>query len=140
MAGMSVPLMGLRLFAEGMKPIIDLQATWQEGQAQAARAAQGSGLEMAREAGEAAAGGVAKYFMDTKPWLSASPDPMKAMMVDSIRPIFQQLMGTLMKGFGTPAAGAPSQPQQRPSQGQAAESTPGVERVSEQEMKEAFDD
>jgi len=53
LAGMSVPLMGLRLFAEGVKPIIDLLATWQEGQAQAAQAAQGSGIKMAREAGEA---------------------------------------------------------------------------------------
>lgn len=31
MAGMSVPLMGLRLFTEGVKPIIDLMSTWQRG-------------------------------------------------------------------------------------------------------------
>jgi hypothetical protein len=31
LAGMSVPLMGLRLFAEGVKLIIDLLATWQKG-------------------------------------------------------------------------------------------------------------
>ena len=96
LAGMSVPLMGLRLFAEGVKPMIELLATWQEGQAQAARAAQGSGLEMAREAGETAASGVAKYLADTKPWLSAAPDPMKAMMADGMRPAFQQMMGQLM--------------------------------------------
>jgi hypothetical protein len=99
LAGMSVPLMGLRLFAEGVKPIIDLLATWQEGQAQAARAAQGSGIEMAQAAGEAAAAGVGKFFMDTKPWLSAAPDPWKAMIVDTMRPIFQQMMGQVMGSF-----------------------------------------
>lgn len=31
LAGMAIPLMGLRLFAEGFKPIIDLMATWPEG-------------------------------------------------------------------------------------------------------------
>lgn len=58
MAGMSVPLMGLRLFTEGVKPIIDLLTTWQEGQAQAARETERSGIQMAQAAGEAAATGV----------------------------------------------------------------------------------
>lgn len=99
LAGMSVPLMGLRLFAEGVKPIIDLMATWQRGQAEAAQAAQGSGIEMAKAAGEAAAMGVGRYFQETKPWLASSPDPWRAMMVDTVRPIFQQIMGQVMGGF-----------------------------------------
>jgi len=143
LAGMSVPLMGLRLFAEGVKPIIDLMATWQEGQAQAARAAQGSGIEVAREAGEVAASGVAKFFLDTKPWLSASPDPLKAMVVDTMRPVFQQmfgqLTGTLLRGFGMPQAGSPGQPMpQNPPQGQTPLSTPGVEQIGKDEMEEVF--
>jgi hypothetical protein len=145
LAGMSVPLMGLRLFAEGVKPIIDLLATWQEGQAQASRAAQGSGIEMAREAGEVAASGVAKFFLDTKPWLSASPDPLKAMVVDTMRPVFQQvfgqLTGTFLRGFGMPQAGSPGQPMpQNPPQGQTPLSTPGVEQIGKDEMEEVFKD
>jgi len=147
LAGMSVPLMGLRLFAEGVKPIIDLLATWQEGQAQAARAAQGSGMEMAREAGEAAATAVSKFFVDNKPWLSSAPDPMKAMIVDTMRPMFQQLMGQLvggsMRGFG-PMVGLPGQPgatQPGQPQGQPPGFTPtGWQQVSEDEIKEGFED
>jgi len=151
LAGMSVPLMGLRLFVEGVKPIIDLLATWQEGQAQAARLAQGSGIEMAKEAGEAAASSVAKFFMDTKPWLSAAPDPWRAMVVDSMRPIFQQvtgqLMGTLLKGFGTPMAGAtgalgqPTQSQRgQPAAGQSNVQQSTFEPATIDEVKEAFGD
>ena len=148
MAGMSVPLMGLRLFSEGVKPIIDLLATWQEGQAQAARAAQGSGIDMAREAGESAATAVGKFFMDTKPWLATAQDPMKAMFVDTIRPMFQQLMGQVMGGFmkgpgltpgpsgaaGQPTATQPGQPPQR----QPPASTFGAEQVSKEEIEEVF--
>lgn len=150
LAGMSVPIMGLRLFAEGVKPMVDLMATWQEGQAQAARAAQGSGIEMAREAGEAAASNVAKFFLDTKPWLAAAPDPMKAMMVDTMRPMFQQLVTQLMGGFirsfgsmtgpsGLPGQPAPTQPGQ-PPQGQPPGFAPGVEHISKSEMEEVFRD
>jgi hypothetical protein len=140
LAGMSVPLMGLRLFAEGVKPIIDLMATWQKGQAEAARAAQQSGIEIAQTAGEAAAGGVARFFMDTKPWQAASPNPMQSMMADTMRPIFQQMIGQVMGGFMRPGpqgqAGS-----QSPPPGQADFQQPGgVQPASEDEVKEAFDD
>jgi len=144
LAGMSVPLMGLRLFAEGVKPIIDLLATWQEGQAQAARAAQGSGIEMAQAAGEAAAAGVGKFFMDTKPWLAAAPDPWKAMVLDTMRPIFQQLMGQLIGTFmrGMPiagTAGTSGRPMQsQPGQPNVQQSS--FEQATEDEVKEAFGD
>jgi len=140
LAGMSVPLMGLRLFAEGVKPIIDLLATWQKGQAEAAREAQGSGIEIAQAAGEAAASGVGKFFMETKPWLSASPDPWQAMMADTMRPILQQVMGNVMGSMMR------ATPQRQPAEGEAspqagAQSPPGqpkVEEASEDEIKEAF--
>jgi len=140
MAGISVPLMGLRLFAEGVKPIIDLMATWQKGQAEAAQAAQQSGIEVAQTAGEAAAGGVAKFFMDTKPWQSASPNPMQSMMADTMRPIFQQMMGQVMGSFMRPSpqgqAGV-----QSPQPGQADfQQSGGVQQASEDEVKEAFND
>lgn len=147
LAGMSVPLMGLRLFAEGVKPIIDLMATWQKGQAEAAQAAQQSGIEIAQTAGEAAAGGVAKFFMETKPWQAASPNPMQSMIVDTMRPIFQQMIGQVMGGFMRPTTGTqagqagPQQMfQQNPSQGATPVSASGAEQVSQEEIEEVFGD
>lgn len=140
LAGMSVPLMGLRLFAEGVKPIIDLVTTWQKGQVEAAQAAQGSGIEIAQTAGEAAAGGVAKFFMETKPWLAASPNPMQSMIVDTMRPVFQQMIGQVMGGFMRPSpqgqAGMQSPPPGQPNFQQPG----GVQQASEDEIKEAFND
>lgn len=146
LAGMSVPLMGLRLFAEGVKPIIDLLSTWQQGQAEAAQAAQGSGMEMAKAAGEAAAAGVGKYFMDTKPWLAGAPNPMQAMVVDSMRPMFQQLMGQLMGNFMRFTPQAQGQPGTQPTSPSGQSAQPGfqqpggVQQASDEEIKEAFDD
>ncbi len=117
---------------------------WQEGQAQAARAAQGSGIDIAREAGEAAATGVGKFFMDTKPWLAAAQDPMKAMFVDTMRPMFQQLTGQLLGGLmkgpvpipgPSGAAGQPTAtPSGQPAQGSPPASTFGAEQVSKKEI------
>lgn len=145
LAGMSVPLMGLRLFTEAVNPIVDLLTVWQRGQAEATRAAQGSGVEMAREAGEAAATGMAKFLIDTKPWLSAAPDPWKAMIMDTMRPIFQQLVGQLMGSFMRFAPR--TQPRvQPPPQGQAvfhspSMSQPGtVREAPKEEIEEVFND
>ncbi|MEA3253510.1 MAG: hypothetical protein U9Q17_01015 [Chloroflexota bacterium] len=147
LAGMSVPLMGLRLFAEGVKPIIDLMATWQKGQAEAAEAAQQSGTEIAETAGETAAAGVAKFLMETKPWQAASPNPMAAMVTQAIQPYFSQVIGRMFgmfSGIGQPPGTIPNQPgqptQQNPPQGGTPVSTPGTEQVSEQEIKEVFGD
>jgi len=135
LAGMSVPLMGLRLFAEGVKPIIDLLSTCQRGQAEAARTAQGDVIEAAKAAGQAGALGVAKYFDETKPWLQASPNPMQAMMMDTLRPYFQQAIGSLMGAFMHPG-----------TQGQSGGQPPGTKpplpagatEMSSEEEKEVF--
>jgi len=44
--------MGLRLFGEAIKPLVELMSTWQKGQAEAARAIQGSGAEVAQMAAQ----------------------------------------------------------------------------------------
>lgn len=139
MSGMAVPLLGLRLFAEGVKPFIDLLSTWQRGQAEAARSAQGDVVAAAQVAGEAAAGGVAKFFMETKPWIATAPNPMQAMMVDAMSPLFKQVMGQVMGSFirpspqGQPGAQVPSQPGQ-PAPGQGA----GFQPMTDQEREEVF--
>src|SRR3989304_4903109 len=50
MAGMSVPLMGLRLFGEAVKPITDLYSVWQQAQVDVAKSMQGSSAETAHAA------------------------------------------------------------------------------------------
>jgi len=138
LAGMSVPLMGLRLFAEGVKPVIDLLATWQKGQAEAARENQAGVVQAAQVAGEAAAGGVAAFFMKEKPWLATAQNPLQAMMVDTMRPFFQQIMGGIMGSIIKPAPqGQPGQPQQ-PGNPQQPPSVPGTAEMSAEEEKEIF--
>lgn len=149
LAGMSVPLMGLRLFAEGVKPIIDLLATWQEGQAQAARAAQGSSTEVAHTAAEEAAIRVGQQVVEAarQAATAGSPNPMASMVAQTMQPFFGQMMGRLfgmLTGVGQPPGPMPNQPsqplQKRPPQGQPPGFTPGAEQVSQQEIKEVFGD
>jgi len=144
MAGISVPLMGLRLFAEGVKPIIDLMATWQKGQAEAAQATQQSGIEIAQTAGEAAASGVARFFMETKPWQQQEKksNPLQGMMVESIKPYFQQVMGNVLGGLmgmtsqGQAGTQAPAPGTQSNQAGMAG----NIQQASDEEIEEAFND
>jgi len=106
LAGISVPLMGLRLFAEASKPTIELLATWQKGQIKAARAAQGSGAEIA----EAAAAGAAaratmhidqkfeelKESKKEKADIATVPDPMKGLMARTMEMLMNQVTGLLL--------------------------------------------
>ena len=148
LAGMSVPLMGLRLFAEGVKPIIDLMATWQEGQAQAARAAQGSSHEIAQEAAEEAALRVGQQVQEIarQAATAGSSNPMASMVTQAIQPFFTQTVGRMfgmLGGIGQPPGAIPNQPgqppQQNPSHGGTPVSTPGTEQISKEEMEEIFD-
>lgn len=136
MAGMSVPLMGLRLFAEGVRPIIDLLSIWQRGQAEAARASQGDVIQVAKTAGEAGAMGVARYFEETKPWVAASPNPLMAMMVSSMQPFFSQAMSGLMGGLMRPGAQGQLGGQQPP--GTKLPLPAEVTEMSSEEQKEVF--
>jgi len=134
LAGMSVPLMGLRLFGEAVKPLVELMGTWQKGQAEAAKAQQAGVIEAAQAAGEAAAMGVGRYFEERKPWLATAQNPMQAMMSDVMRPFLQQMMGTLMGSLIRPAPqGQPGQPQ--PGQ---PPPVPGAAEMSAGEEKEIF--
>ena len=104
MAGMSIPLLGIRLFAESMKPFGELLKLWQANQAAAARAAQGAGEEIAEKAAREAAMNVAGYFEERKPWLAASPDPFKAMFADAMRPLIENVTRAFMPQEGEESA------------------------------------
>lgn len=139
--GMSTLIMAARynqLLAASQAEILSNQLTIMK---EAARVAQGGALEAASVAGEAAAGGVAKFFMDTKPWLATAQNPMQAMMMDTMRPFFQQIMGQMIGGLirpvppgAHPGQGQPSQGQPEPSPGQGAKFQP----MSDQERKDIF--
>ncbi len=146
LAGMSVPMMGLRMFSETIKPLTDLLSTWQKGQAEAARAMQGSGYETAQLAAQHVISQAMPQILSAvkSQAVNASPDPMGVMMTRLIEPHLHNMMGMFMSGFGMP--GAPGQPQQQP-QGQPLPGQPGFHppapgsgQASEDEIKEAFGD
>jgi len=167
MAGMSVPLMGLRMFSETVKPLTDLLSTWQKGQAEAARAVQGSGYETAQLAAQQVISQAMPQILGAVKdnSVASSPDPVGSMMTRMIDPYLQQMMGSFMGGmmqFGqnpgmmpgmvqpgfTPPQGARPNPGQTTNQ--TGQTTPGsqpqsphlggVEQASKNEIEEAFDD
>jgi len=161
MAGMSVPMMGLRMFSESVKPLTDLLATWQKGQAEAARAMQGSGIETAQLAAQQVISQAMPQILGAvkEQAVDRSPDPVGSMMTRTIEPYFQQMMGSLMGGMmqfgqnpGMMPGMAPPGAQPNPSQttNPSGQPTPGpqpqsphlggVEQASKSEIEEAFDD
>ena len=154
MAGMSVPLMGLRMFSETIKPLTDLLSTWQKGQAEAARAVQGSGAEVAQMAAQQTLNQAMPHFMSVMKESSnaSSPNPFASMVTRLFEPFLQQtmqqMMGSFMGGFGMPGIGT-MQPLGQPMPGQApaapgsqpgTQSQPGSFReVSDDEFEEAWE-
>jgi hypothetical protein len=164
MAGMSVPLMGLRMFGETIKPLTDLLSAWQKGQAEAARAMQGSGYETAQLAAQQVISQVMPQILGAVKdnAVAASPDPVGSMMTRTIEPYFQQMMGNLMgsfmqfgqnpgmmpgmgqQGFMPPQGAQPNPAQAANKAGQPTQGwgsrVHGVEQASKDEIEEAFDD
>ena len=157
LAGMSVPLMGLRLFAEGIKPLTELMGTWQKGQADIAKTLQGSGPETA----QAAAQQVINQAMPQIPSavrdqsIDRSPNPMGSMMTRLLEPYLQQMMGNMIGGFmnfgqnpgmmpGMVPQGMP--PNQFQANRQAGQPGPqatvplGSKKISDEEMEDVFND
>jgi hypothetical protein len=151
MAGMSVPLMGLRMFSETIKPLTDLLSTWQRGQAEAARAVQGSGAEMAQMAAQQALNGAMPHFMSAVKDASnaSSPNPFASMITRIFEPILQQtmqqMMGSMIGGFSMPGmgmmppTGQPGSAQRPTGQGTQPGMNPGGgQEISKDEFEEAW--
>src|SRR4030042_4894430 len=96
MAGMSVPMMGLRMFSESIKPLTDLLATFQKGQAEAARAMQGSGIETAQLAAQQVISQAMPQILGAVREQAGdrSPNPVGSMMTRLLEPYLQNMMGT----------------------------------------------
>ena len=152
-AGMSVPMMGLRMFTETIKPLTDLLSTWQKGQAEAARAMQGSGAETAQMAAQQVISQAMPQILGAVREQSAgrSSNPVGDMMVRLLEPQLQQLMGTFMNGFGMPGMGMmPPHGQAPPGQTNRPSASPGyhpgpqpsgpASEASKEDIEEAFND
>jgi len=143
LAGMSVPLMGLRLFGEAIKPLTELMSTWQKGQAEVARAIQGSSADIAQLTAQQTLNQALPQILATvrDQSTSTSPDPFAAMVTRLIEPYLHQMTGMFTGGFGMPGTGmtGSGQPIQSPP-GQVSFQQPpaGFKQASEDEVKEAF--
>ena len=153
MAGMSVPMMGLRMFSETIKPLMDLLSTWQKGQAEAARAMQGSGAETAQLAAQQVISQAMPQILGAmrEQGASRSINPVGDMMVRLLEPNLQNMMGTFMSGFGMPGMGMMPQPGQvppgqtyRPPASPGSQSGPQssgpAKEASKEDIAEAFND
>jgi hypothetical protein len=150
MAGMSVPLMGLRLFSEGMNPFINLMTGWQRGQTEAAAAMQASYRKIAEEAAAGVAEAILPALEALKSAITASaPDPMRAMFANAMQPLFGQAIGgfaQLMSRWQSrtqqspPADVQPGQSDVQASQAGHLGSQPaqGFQQATENEIEEAF--
>jgi len=145
MAGMSVPMMGLRMFSESVKPLTDLLATFQKGQAEAARAMQGSGYETAQMAAQQVLSQAMPQILGTvkNQAVNASPDPVGSMMTRLIEPHLQNMMSQMMGGFmGGMMPGMMPPPGQQPQHGFQPGPPPmgKTNKASKEDIEEAFND
>ncbi len=151
LAGMSVPMMGLRMFSETIKPLTELLSTWQKGQAEAAREMKGSGYETAQLAVNQVISQMMPQILGAVREQAAdrSPNPVGAMMTRLLEPHLQNMMRTFMTGFGMPGMGMmppqpgqpiPGQPYQQGPSGQAPAFGTPTRKVSKEEMEDAFND
>lgn len=153
MAGMSVPMMGLRMFSETIKPLTELLSTWQKGQAEAARAMQGSGIETAQLAAQQVISQAMPQILGAvrEQAVDRSPNPMGSMMTRLIEPYLQRMMGSFMGGFGMPGMGMMPPPGQAPpGQPYQPSASPGFQpgtqpsgptkEASQEDIEEAFND
>jgi hypothetical protein len=92
-AGMAVPLLGMRMFTEAMRPIGDLMKLWQASQAELARENARVGADIA----EQTVGQIMPQVLDAVKTAAQaqSPNPLQTMMVRMMEPLFTQLMSTL---------------------------------------------
>jgi hypothetical protein len=148
MAGMSVPMMGLRMFSESVKPLTELLATFQKGQAEAARAMQGSGYETAQLAAQHVISQAMPQILGAvkENAIATSPNPVGAMMTRIIEPHLQNMMSRMMGSFmgGMMPGMMPPQgpPYEQPQPGFQPGPQPmgTTKKASKEDIEDAFND
>jgi hypothetical protein len=111
MAGMSIPLLGMRLFAESFKPMLSLMQTYQQGQAEAVKASQGAADDVAEKTVVAALPYMERMVKESS--RASSPNPMAAMLSRILEAPMTQVMSGIFNMFMPQAGG---QGQQTPRQ------------------------
>jgi hypothetical protein len=143
-AGMSVPMMGLRMFTETVKPLTDLLATFQKGQAEAARAMQGSSYDTAQMAAQQVLSQAMPQILGTmkNQSVNTSPDPVGSMMTRLIEPHLQNMMSSMMGGFMRPGQNPGMRPGMTPPSGFQAGPQPAgtTKEASKEDIEEAFNE
>ena len=147
LAGMSVPLMGLRMFSESVKPLTELLATFQKGQAEAARAMQGSSYETAQMAAQQVISQSMPQILSAvkEHSVATSPNPLGSMMTRLFEPHLQNMMAAFMgmPGMGMrPPGQVPGQPSGPAAPGfqQGPQPSQTAKEVSKEEIEEAFNE
>lgn len=128
MAGMSIPLLGMRLFSESFKPMLELMRVDQARHAEAAKAAAGGSEEVARQTVAHAIPYFEQIAKDAS--IASSPNPLQSLMVTTMQPYLTQALSGMM-GMFTPKTPQPDLKQAPPQQPKQAEAT-------EAEVREAF--
>ena len=97
MAGMSIPLLGMRLFSESFKPLLALMQANTASQAEVAKSLQGGSEEVAQQTIVQAM----PYFekMVTEVSRNQAVNPMQSMMVRMMEPMLQNVIGGVMGGM-----------------------------------------
>jgi len=106
-AGIMVPLMGMRLFAEMVKPLTMLINAMKGDQVESTMKAMALGQQQAHEAAMEASQATAAQILASQKEvaIAGSANPMQAMMVQTMQPLISNLMGRVM---GTVLPGAPT--------------------------------
>jgi hypothetical protein len=144
LAGMSMPLMGLRMSSETVRPLTELLATFQKGQAEAARAMQGSSYETAQMAAQQVLSQAMPQILGTvkNQAVNASPDPVGSMMTRLIEPHLQNMMSSMMGSFMRPGQNPGMMPGMTPPSGFQTGPQPSgtTKEASKEDIEEAFNE
>ena len=113
-AGMAIPLLGMRMWAEGCKPMLELMRVDQARQAEAAKAASGGSEDVAQQTIVQAM----PYFKDmiTEVSRNQAVNPMQSMFVRMLEAPLQGVMSNLFTGMFKQPGQPQGQGQQAPSQ------------------------
>ncbi len=114
-AGIMVPLMGMRLFAEMVKPLTMLINAMKGDQVESTMKAMALGQQQASDAAIQASEMTASRMVAAQKEvaIASSPNPVQAMMVRTLEPLMQKMMGgvlgTIIPGASTPGAANPEE-------------------------------
>lgn len=100
-AGIMVPLMGMRLFAEMVKPLTLLINAMKGDQVEATMKAMALGQQQSHDAAMEASQTTAAQILASQKEIAiaSNPNPVQAMMMRTMEPLIQKMMGGVLGGI-----------------------------------------